>query len=268
MSPSLAFGWQVWTRHRLGLTLCAGYWLLLLVLASAWAITSPHFVHFPFLLVWPCPVVFGYLVIVFLVGRDARLEVGASGFPSRLMTLPLPTWSLAGWPMLWTTSVPALAWLTLSCGVLRMGGVELGFVTWWGALTLAVALAWLQAIVWLPFPLPGLRLFVIGPLLVAAVIGPQLLRAEFDPGTALGGAALAIQLPLAYLTAVYGVARARRGGGPTWAWPGWRTWLRWTSATTVDRPFVSPARRNSGSSGDARGISSPSSSPASPCPGC
>ncbi|HEY7152775.1 MAG TPA: hypothetical protein VH575_02350, partial [Gemmataceae bacterium] len=107
---------------------------------------------------------------------------------------------------------------------------------------LPVALAWLQALVWSPLLLPGLRLLLFGPILVAALIGPEILLVNTDIHPSLGYGLLAVQLPLAYLTAIYGVSRARRGDVPSWNWPGWPAWLRWTSATTVGRPFVSPAR--------------------------
>ncbi len=107
---------------------------------------------------------------------------------------------------------------------------------------LPVALAWLQALVWSPLPLPGLRLLLLGPVLVAALVGPEILLVNTDFHPSLGYGLLAVQLPLAYLTASYGVSRARRGDVPSWNWPGWPAWLRWTSATTVGRPFVSPAR--------------------------
>ncbi len=113
---------------------------------------------------------------------------------------------------------------------------------WLPALMLVVVLAWLQALVWSPFPLPGLRLFIVGPLIGVSVIVPQLLLEEFGINEALVYGLLIVQLPAAYLTAAFGVSRARRGDVPRWEWPGWPTWLRWTSATTVGRPFVSPAR--------------------------
>jgi hypothetical protein len=221
MSPALAFGWQIWTRHRLGLTLCAGYWLLLIIGANALPSGAIPHALLPFAFA-PCGAVFGYLVCIFSFSREARLEVCESGFPSRLWTLPLRTWTLAGWPMLWGTAVLASAWLLLSCGVLRVSRIDLGMLVWWPALLMAVALAWLQAI-------------------VAAIVVPESLLIERD-SEAVAAALLAAQLPAAYLVAVFGVSRARRGDGPRWMWPGWRAWLRWRSATTVGRPFVAPAR--------------------------
>ncbi len=243
MSPALAFGWYVWTRHRIGLTLCSGYWLLVMIGANVLPIASFPRALLPFLFALPCGVVFGYLMPIFSFGWDARLEARESGFPARLGTLPLPTRSLVVWPMLWGTSILTLAWLTLPWGVLRMiAGNDLGFPIWWLALLFAVVLAWLQAIVWSPFPLPWLRALVAAPLVGAAIGMPPFLHSAFDIGEGLAVALLAVQLPAAYLIAVRGVGRARRGDVPCWNWPGWRAWLRWISATTARRPFLSPAQ--------------------------
>jgi hypothetical protein len=242
MSPALAFGWQLWTRHRLGLSLCAGYWLLLVLGANALPAASLPHALLPLLVVAPCGAVFVYLVCVLSFSREARLEARESGFPPRLWTLPLPTWTLAGWPMLWGTIVLASAWLTLSCGVLWVSGMEPGLLIWWPALCLAVALAWLQALVWTPFPLPWLRAVVAAPLVGTAISVPQVVLSGFDIHEGIAAALLAVQLPAAYLLGVFGVARARRGHVPRWTWPGWRAWLVWSSATTVGRPFVAPTK--------------------------
>jgi hypothetical protein len=242
MSPTLAFGLQVWTRHRLGLTLCAGYWLLLPIVAYTLPAKSFPSWLLPFVLIMPCGAVFGYLLAIFSIGLNARLESRESGFPARLWTLPQRTRALVGWPMLWGTLVLMLAWLSLPWGVLRPAGIDITLLIWLPALMLPVTLAWLQALVWSPLPLPGLRLVLVGPVLGAALIGPEILLVNSDIHPSFGYGLLAVQLPLAYLTAIYGVSRARRGDVPSWNWPGWPAWLRWTSATTVGRPFVSPAR--------------------------
>ena len=242
MSPGLAFGWHVWTRHRLGLTLCAGYWLLVVIGANVLPLASFPRALPPSLFAVPCVGAFSYLVCIFSFSRETPLETRESGFPTRLLTLPLPTRSLVAWPMLWGTSILASAWLTLTWSVLRIAGDDLGILIWWPALLLAVVLAWLQAIVWSPFPLPWLRAILAAPLVGAPVIVPHILLIAFNIGEGLAAALLAVQLPAAYLIAVRGVSRARRGDMACWTWPGWRAWLRWISATTVNRPFLSPAR--------------------------
>jgi hypothetical protein len=242
MSPPLAFGWHIWTRHRRGLTLCAVYWLLLVIAAHSLPVQSLPSKLVALLVLAPCIAAFGYLILVFSIGLDAHLEIRESGFPVRMMTLPLRTRSLIGWPMLWGTSVLALAWLTLPWGTLQSPGVDLTVLIWLPALVLVVTLAWLQVLVWSPLPLPGLRLLLVGPVLGVGLIGPLILLVDSDIPAAIGCGLLVVQLPIAYLTAVYGVSRARRGDVPRWEWPGWPMWLRWTSAQTIGSSFASPAR--------------------------
>jgi hypothetical protein len=157
--------------------------------------------------------------------------------------LPLPTYALVGWPMLWGSALLALAWLTLVWGVLRpaLGPHGIDLPLWWPALTLAVALAWLQAIAWTPFPLPWLRAVVLIPLISPLASFAPLVEA-FDISPMIRDGLLVALLLAAYGVAVVGVARARRGDGPYWTWPGWSAWLRWTSKERARLPFASPLR--------------------------
>jgi hypothetical protein len=236
----MALGWHVWTRHRLGLTLCAGYWLLVVILGTTLPAGSSLARAVVPVLLTLCFAAYGYLIMAFSFNPGARLEARESCYPARLWTVPLRTWSLVGWPMLWGTAVLASAWLTMAWAVFRWRDLDMSILYWWPALLLAVTLAWVQALAWVPFPLPGLRLLVLIPLIGAGLLGPELLVVS---GTAesVGYGLLAAQLPAAYLAGVYGVSRARRGDVPSWTWPGWRAWLRWVSAPVARPPFASPA---------------------------
>jgi hypothetical protein len=137
----------------------------------------------------------------------------------------------------------ALAWLTLAWGALRpaLRPYEVEPPLWWPALTLAVVLAWLQAIVWTPFPLPWLRAVVLIPIISPlAFLLPLVDALDFSP--VIGYGLLIALLPAAYGVAVVGVARARRGAGPRWTWPGWPARLRRTFSTPLRPSFVSPLR--------------------------
>jgi hypothetical protein len=243
MSPSLALAYFLWTRHRLFLSLFAVYWLALIVLGQILPVESETAVKV--VLVFSSPVVTMLLVllVIFSFSRDARLEARESGFPSRLWHLPLPTYALVGWPMLWGSGLLALAWLTLVWGALgpalRPQGIELPLV--WPALMLAVVLAWLQAISWTPFPLPWLRAVVLIPL-ISPLIAFVPLAETFDLSAAIRDGLLVALLLAAYGVAVVGVARARRGDGPYWTWPGWSARLRWTSRARVRPAFGSDLR--------------------------
>jgi hypothetical protein len=243
MSPSLALAYFLWTRHRFALTFLAAYWLAMILLCRivpVEAIPQAIWVLFPV----PVPTVFIFLLINCSFSRDAKLEVRESGFPSRLWHLPLPTYALVGWPMLWGCGAMALAWLTLAWGalrpMLRPYGAEPPL--WWPALTLAVALAWLQAIIWTPFPLPWLRAVVLIPIISLLAFLLPLVDALFGFSPMVGYGLLIALLPAAYGVAVVGVARARRGEGPRWTWPAWSARLRRTSSTPLRPPFVSPLR--------------------------
>jgi Ca2+/Na+ antiporter len=253
MSPGVALGYLFWTRHRRGLTILAGY-LLLVVFFCRFVWGRPiaatleegpwtGVVFLVFWMVFLCllvglAVALGYLLCIFVFSREVRrFEACESGFPRRLRHLPLPTLALAGWPMLWGSVTVMLVWLVLAWGALRPCGfnVPLG----WPALLLAVVLAWVQAIIWTPFPLPLVRAVLFFPVASVLVFVPMSLLA-FDVTEILGYVLLAVLLPAAYWTAIHGVSRARRGANEHWSKP---VWLRWPWAATRPRPpFVSAAR--------------------------
>lgn len=180
MSPGVALAYLLWTRHRRGLMVLTGYLLGVvifcrIVLGGTFASSldknpEPGVVLYilwvVFLLIFfygGLAAAVGYLLCIFSFSREVlRFEGCESGFPTRLRHLPLPTLALAGWPMLWGSAAMVLVWLVLAWGALRPYGynVPLG----WPALLLAVILAWLQAIIWTPFPLPWVRALLFFPL--------------------------------------------------------------------------------------------------------
>jgi len=92
-------------------------------------------------------------------------------------------------------------------------GVEIPLI--WPALLAAALLAWTQALTWMPYGLPGMRL-IIAVLCLAALDTVVLLAIHFKAGEPTMVAILAPQVPLAYLVARFAVARARRGDVPDW----------------------------------------------------
>lgn len=253
MSPGVALGYLFWTRHRRGLMVVAVYLLLLvivcrLVLGETFASTldkapgSEAELYIRLASVFfLCPglaIAVAYLLCIFAFSREVRRFEGCeSGFPLHLRHLPLPARALAGWPMLWGSATMVLVWLVLAWGALRPCGfnVPLG----WPALLLAVALAWLQAIIWTPFPLPWVRALLFIPVSGLIVFVPMALLA-FDVSTILGYLLLAGLLPAAYWAAICGVSRARRGENEYWRRPAWLRWP-WTR-THMHPPFPSAAR--------------------------
>lgn len=246
MSPALALGYFFWTRHRRGLTLAAGYWLAVMIFCLAvpasylklganeelWLTWLVFIISA--LLYSGFLVAIGYFVVVFTFGREARLEGCESGFPSRLWTLPLSTGTLTVSTMLWGSVTMILGWATLALLAGRPYGFDMPLA--WPGLVLAVILAWLQAILWTPLPLPWVRVFLMIPVSAILVYTPVAVLALEAPPVVVSGV-LALLLPAAYWTAIRGVARARRGDNVPWAWP---AWLRWPwAAPDARRPFAS-----------------------------
>ncbi len=241
MSPSLALAYFLWTRHRLALSLFAVYLLALMVLCRALPDEPDAAAFWGLLLATPCALAFPFLLVTFSFSREPRLEGRESGFPSSFWHLPLPTYALVGWPMLWGSVVLALAWLTLSWGALRPAlrpaGIELPLGC--PALALAAALAWLQAITWMPFPLPWLRPFVLIAL-ISPLAAMVMLTEAFDFSVAIANGIFIASMLASYAVAIVGVSRARRGDGPYWTWPGWSALQRWISSTQARPGFRSP----------------------------
>jgi hypothetical protein len=245
MSPVQALAYRFWTQHHRSLKLLGGYWLFVMILCRALpagAFTLPPGESLPPLLmavVFPCSclvAVAGYLIFVFTFGREARLEACESGFPARLWTLPLPTQALVGWPMLWGSATLILVWLTLAWAVRRLCSFDMPLI--WPGLLLAVLLAWWQAIVCTPFPLPWLRVYLLIPVTTVLLCMPMAVL-KFDPSSAAICGLLAVLLLAAHGTALRGVARARCGDHGQWSWP---TWPRNPWTTRPRRPFASAAR--------------------------
>src|SRR2546425_3881595 len=85
----------------------------------------------------------------------------------------------------------------------------------WPALLAVVFLAWTQALTWMPYGLPGLRV-IVTVLWLATLDAVVLLAIHYKAPEPLLVAVLAPQLPLAYFAACFAVAGARRGDVPVW----------------------------------------------------
>src|SRR5256886_4666576 len=130
-----------------------------------------------------------------------------------MFALPLRTAALVGWPMLYGTAAVAILWLVTALSARWPWGIELPLI--WPALLAAVFLAWTQALMWMPYGLPGLRAIVTVPWL-ATLDAVALLAIHYQVPEPMLVAFLVPQLPLAYVTACSAVGRARRGEVPDW----------------------------------------------------
>jgi hypothetical protein len=239
-SPAVALAWEFWWRHRWGLAgvaaVVAGFAAACAVAPFAPNIASVHSIWF---ILGLC-----YCITVFAYGFDGRLESAESGFPPRHFVLPVRTWSLVAWPMLQATTVTAILWLAWNHLVLRPSGIDMPF--WWKVMVPALA-ATCQAIVWLPFGLPSVRILVAIVVLGGLLRAPAFLElagdeyAEPETQNRILSIFSAILMPLAFVVAWAGVTLARRGDTPDWS-----HLLRANGsdrrAARERRPFTSPMR--------------------------
>jgi len=229
-SPARAFAWEFRQGHRWGLIALAGYVLLVamfdfLTLEPGQTVTLDPPDGSAGLLIAPFGVTFMYLLAVFSFGFAGDLATRRSIFPARLFTLPVTTAALVGWPMLYGAAAMVSLWLALALLVRWSWGIELPLI--WPALLAAVFLAWMQALTWMSYGLPGLRM-IVAVLWLISLDAIVLLAIRFEAPESLMVAFLAPQLPIAYLVARLAVARARRGEVPDW-----RSWFARRQLATV-----------------------------------
>jgi hypothetical protein len=168
---------------------------------------------FAFVVMVPVTATFTYFLAVFTFGIDGDLAARQSMYPGRMFTRPVTTAELAGLPMLYGTAAMIILWLATRLFALWPTGIEVPTI--WPALMAASLLAWTQALMWMPYPLPGLRI-IVAVLCLGTIDASALLALNFKVRESLMLTILAPQIPLAYLVARFAVARARRGDIPDW----------------------------------------------------
>src|SRR6266704_2367806 len=216
-SPGLAIGWEFRRRHQWGLIAVAGY--LFVAATIRFLILEPDelvlvdSVRFAALVSVPLTTTFLYLLAVFSYGFAGDLAARHSMYPARMFTLPVTNAALVGWPMFYGTAAMAILWLAARLFAVWPSGIEIPLM--WPALLAAALLAWTQALMWMPYGVPGIRL-IVAVLCLAALDTVVLLAIHFKAREPMMLAILAPQVPLAYLVARFAVARARRGDVPDW----------------------------------------------------
>ena len=217
-SAAAAIAWEFRQRHRWGLIALIGYLVVLasvkfLVFGAGRAIHLDSPESFAFVVVVPVTATFTYFLAVFTFGLEGDLAARQSMYPSRMFTRPVTTAALVGWPMLYGSVALAALWLATRLFALWPSGFEIPTV--WPAFLAASLLAWTQALTWMPYPLPGMRI-VVTVLWLATIDAIVLLALYFRAHELVMLAILAPQVPLAYVVARFAVARARRGDIPDW----------------------------------------------------
>src|SRR6478672_2743937 len=116
-SPAAAIAWEFRQRHRWGLIAVAGYMLALgtirlLILDPGWGIDFEDAPSFALAVVVPLASTFMYFLAVFSFGLSGDLAARQSMYPARMLTLPVTSAGLAGWPMLYGAAAIAILWFT------------------------------------------------------------------------------------------------------------------------------------------------------------
>src|SRR2546426_4724555 len=216
-SPALAIAWEFRRRHRWGLIAVAGY--LFVVATIRFLVLDPgepvlmDSGRFAAMVSVPLTTTFVYLLAVFSFGFSGDLAARHSMYPVRMFTLPVTNAALVGWPMFYGTAAMAILWLAVRLYAVWPSGIEIPLI--WPALLAAALLAWTQALMWMPYGLPGIRL-IVAVLCLAALDTVVLLAIHFKAREPMMLAILAPHVPLAYLVARFAVARARRGEARDW----------------------------------------------------
>src|SRR2546430_16252090 len=115
--------------------------------------------------------------------------------------------------MLYGSAATPILWLAARLLAVWPSGTEIPVM--WPALLGASLLAWTQALTWMPYGLPGLRVIVTF-LWLTVIDSIVIVALHYRTPERFMIAMLAPHVPLAYLVARYSVARARRGDVPDW----------------------------------------------------
>src|SRR6185436_18847494 len=153
-----AIAWEFRRRHRWGLLALMAYFAFLIVinvLAGTQRIRFESATTFALSVVVPLTSVALYFLAVFTFGLSGDIAARQSMYPARMFTLPVTNAALAGWPMLYGCIAMAALWLVTRLLGAWPAGVDVP--VFWPLLFGPVFLAWTQALTWMPYPLPGLR---------------------------------------------------------------------------------------------------------------
>ncbi|MDQ3673556.1 MAG: hypothetical protein M3365_04190, partial [Gemmatimonadota bacterium] len=194
---------------------------------------------FAFVVMVPMTSAMVYFLAVFTFGLSGDLAGRQSMYPARMLTLPVTTAALAVWPMLYGAVAVTVLWLAARTLALWPAGIDVPLI--WPAPLAAVLLAWTQVLMWMPYGLRGVRVIVV-VLWLTVIDIIVLLAIHLNAPEWMMVAGLLPQLPLAFLAARFGVARARRGDVPDWRRASARTGQVSSTPARQRERFRSPAR--------------------------
>jgi len=202
-SPAAAIAWEFRQRHRWGLIALAAY-LLVLATIKLLILGPGHRVDFDeesfaLVVVVPLTATFMYFLAVFSFGLSGDLAARQSIYPARMFTLPVTTAALAGWPMLYGTVAMAVLWFATRLLAVWPSGFAVPVI--WPALLAASLLAWTQALTWMPYALPGLRV-IVTVLWLALIDAAVMVALEYKAREPVMLAILAPHVPLGKMAEV------------------------------------------------------------------
>src|SRR6185369_719789 len=230
-SPAQAILWQIYWRARWGVAAAAAYLLLAVTLTHL--LPTRWTVHTDGMNMDEVPAVgwffgisclyvnFALMGAFSMSGGDARDLT----FGKHVFVLPVRNSTLVVWPMLSGCLTVAVFWLTNALLVFRAVGIAAPL--WFPAAAYALLLTSFQALCWTPFAQRWMHLgltvvVLISPILVLL----PLLFFNIHLSEPAGTTILLGLVPVAYISAVSGVARARRGDAYDWrAWGRFIEWL-------------------------------------------
>ena len=220
-SPSTAIVWEIWAAHR------RSWWFVLAVI-PIWAVVCQvfsdnfnlqHSELIKGLSFIPAMLTTSLVMSIFNF-TEVNHRKGFAGFPQRLFTAPMPTWSLVAIPMASGVASVVLLYLAWAVCVFRPAGVDL--MIRWPAILLAAAVVFYQSIIWCLSGFRITRLIVLGIVMTYLVaVGfipfmPTKLREDWTEVRLT--IILAILSVGAFAASVVVVGSQRRGGGQRWAW--------------------------------------------------
>lgn len=218
-SPVLALTWQLWRPQRWFWVGMGLYTLILAVVCNLLLRGEvAQMVGAGGLMPLGYSAVIGIAFLALVTGGASDLGKN-SGFPSWMFTLPVRTQCMVAWVMLNGTFGLVMAFVAISCLILRPSGFD---PPWWLAFIAPTILAWIQVLSWTPFTFSIVRLLLMITILTVVSMLPPLLAYFYEVRAAIIMSSQLVLIAIAYPLAGYGVVRARRGDAaePRWL-PRW-----------------------------------------------
>jgi hypothetical protein len=243
-SPGRAILWQIYWRARWGFAAAAVFLCLSVALVhllpTHWRIQmgEDQVPAAGWLLGVSCLYLNFVVMAAFgMSGAEAR----SLTFASHMFVLPVRTRTLVAWPMISGCITVVIVWLIDACLVFRPGGIAAP--VWWPAAAFAALLVTFQALAWTPFAQRWLHIALTAGVLTSPLfVLIAALAFNVQLGEPAAAAVLLAIIPVAFVAAIFGLARARRGDAYDWrAWSRFVEWIarrRWAA----NHPFRSLSR--------------------------